>query len=174
MPERVAAVANRFLDLAEAESRPLDHMKLQKLIYFAHGLHLAIEGEPLLDEMIEAWEHGPVVSSLYHQFKLYGARPIRGRAWYIDPDLGTAVYPQTAAEHVNHLIGVIWARYGAYRGVQLSTMTHASDTPWSEIRRAMPWARNAQIPNDLIEEYFRNLAHRNRMRNEAAEASHFC
>ena len=37
-------------------------------------MHLALSGEPLFDEEIEAWDHGPVVPSMYQYFKfdVYG------------------------------------------------------------------------------------------------------
>ena len=63
----VRAVANFFLDQAQEEGQKLDHMKLQKLAYIAHGWHLAITGEPLFHERVEAWPYGPVIPDLYHE-----------------------------------------------------------------------------------------------------------
>jgi uncharacterized phage-associated protein len=73
-----AAVANAILDKAQAESPPvaIDHMKLQKLVYITHGWHLAVTGEPLIEEVVYAWPYGPVIPPLYHQLKGCGARPI--------------------------------------------------------------------------------------------------
>jgi len=45
-------------------------MKLQKLVYYAHGWHLALNNEPLIDEQVECWQYGPVISSLFHEFKI--------------------------------------------------------------------------------------------------------
>jgi len=68
MPLPSAAVANYFLDLGLRESIPITPLKLQKLVYFAHGWYLGFTGEPLLNEGIQAWEYGPVIPSLYHDF----------------------------------------------------------------------------------------------------------
>jgi uncharacterized phage-associated protein len=55
MPFDSKAVANEFLKLAEQDGVKLSPMKLLKLVYFAHGWHLALKGEPLLNERVEAW-----------------------------------------------------------------------------------------------------------------------
>src|ERR1700676_3931940 len=74
------AVANWFLARAAADGKSLDPMKLQKLIYFAHGWSLALTDIPLIEEHPEAWDYGPVIPSVYHEFKLFGRKPITERA----------------------------------------------------------------------------------------------
>ena len=73
-----AAVANEFLQLQDKNpgSSHIDPMKLQKLIYYAHSWSLAVYGEPLIEEDIEAWSWGPVVRSVYLEFKDFGSKPI--------------------------------------------------------------------------------------------------
>ncbi|WP_425453428.1 Panacea domain-containing protein [Thermomonospora umbrina] len=44
-------------------------LKLHKLLYFCQGHHVADLGEPLFGESISAWDHGPVVGTLWHQEK---------------------------------------------------------------------------------------------------------
>ena len=44
-------------------------MKLQKLLYYCQGWHLAWEGVPLFEEPIEAWANGPVVPSIYKRHR---------------------------------------------------------------------------------------------------------
>src|SRR4051794_31282897 len=77
MPYSAAAVANYFIDLAAQESKTLTPMKVQKLVYYAHGWHLAITGEPLIDEQVEAWRWGPVIHSLYSCLAEHGNQAIR-------------------------------------------------------------------------------------------------
>ena len=72
-------VANWFLDRADKDGKPLDPMKLQKLIYFAHGWHLALTSKPLINEHPEAWAYGPVIPSIYHRFKKYGRDAVQNR-----------------------------------------------------------------------------------------------
>src|SRR5437762_397203 len=74
------ALANTFLELAKEEGKSLSPLQLQKLVYYAHGWNLGIRNAPLIDAPIEAWRFGPVVQSLYHEFKEYGNNPITSPA----------------------------------------------------------------------------------------------
>ncbi len=75
-PNNSIAVANAFLDLAKKSEEEITHMKLQKLIYIAHGFNLSNFDFPLIDEQVEAWRYGPVIRSVYDEFKSYGHDPI--------------------------------------------------------------------------------------------------
>jgi uncharacterized phage-associated protein len=70
------AVANYFLSLAAAEGKLLTHLKLQKLLYYAHGRHLALSGEPLVESGFEAWPYGPVAPDVFSCFRVFGRNPI--------------------------------------------------------------------------------------------------
>lgn len=66
-------IAKYFLCLVDEEAGDLiSNLKLQKLVYYAQGFHLAIYNIPLFHEPIEAWTHGPVIPDLYHEYKQYG------------------------------------------------------------------------------------------------------
>lgn len=69
-------VANFFVSRFQQAGDPLTNMKLQKLLYYAQGWHLALKGDALFDERIEAWPHGPVVPPVYGTFKHYRWNPI--------------------------------------------------------------------------------------------------
>ncbi|KJV77587.1 hypothetical protein RHORCCE3_2148 [Rickettsia hoogstraalii str. RCCE3] len=58
-------VANYFLVLVDREAGDsITQLKLQKLIYFAQGIYLALFDKVLFEEEIKAWKHGPVVPAL--------------------------------------------------------------------------------------------------------------
>ena len=55
-------VANELIRVAHENGKSISNMKLQKLLYLAQGIHLALEnGAPLFEDTIEAWKYGPVV-----------------------------------------------------------------------------------------------------------------
>lgn len=174
MPYDAKAVANYFLDLAEAKSESLTPMKLQKLVYFAHGWHLAITGKPLINEVVQAWSFGPVIRSLYIEFRDFGATGITERAKeyvptpreagkpgffsfrQITPSINDASYVSEDTPFTKSLLDKIWDVYGCYTAIQLSNMTHAPNTPWDKIKRqyAGPIPKNEVIPDHSIKEYF--------------------
>lgn len=53
-------VAKYLLILVDREAGDaMTQLKLQKLMYIAQGIHLALYDVPLFKEEIEAWQHGP-------------------------------------------------------------------------------------------------------------------
>lgn len=164
-PYSPLAVANYFLDLAEREGQTLDPMKLQKLVYIAHGWCLAIYGDALIDEPVEAWQFGPVISTLYHEFKEFGADPIKRRAFDIQPAPRwprRAVYqphvPVGDAE-TTELLEQVWDTYGGFSALELSSFTHRAGTPWFETWQGRGSKRRGiDIGDDLIKQHFLALA----------------
>jgi len=154
------AVANDFIALANNARRPVDQMKLQKLVYYGHGYSLALFDCPLLDEEVQAWPYGPVVPTLYSVFRNYGNDPITKlgydrfkRAW----PKSVPALPESAKE-ARAIIHRVWREYGKYTGIQLSNLTHQANAPWSITRSRNKYnLTRPAIPNVLIRNYFRRL-----------------
>ena len=145
MPHRPTAidVANYFLSLADSEAGDtLSNLSLNKLCYYAQGFHLALHGEPLFDEVIEAWTHGPVVPSVYHQFKKYRDRNIPPQ-----PSFNRRLIPVVARD----LLDEVYQVYGQYSAWKLRNMTH-EEPPW---RDAV--ATNGIISHAALRNYFITL-----------------
>ena len=165
-----AAVANYFLDKASGEGRSIDPLKLQKLLYCAHGWHLAVKGTPLLREAIEAWKWGPVVSSVYHEFKDFGRRPIDRAASDLrqDPDGNWRIFiprlDQADLEASAEFLNDVWDVYRDWSGVQMSNVSHAPGTPWSDVRERKGSAiiDNEHIPDKEIREHFEEKLRKHR------------
>ncbi len=109
-PYPPSAVANFFL----SKSDEITQMQLHKLLYYAHGWYLAVVGKPLLNEMIGAWKHGPVVPSLYYDLKKFGARPVDRLAKVIDRTTRLRLAPRIEeSDHlVRSLLERVWIVYG--------------------------------------------------------------
>ncbi len=168
MPYDPRAVANFLLDLAKKDGQTIDPMKLQKLVYYAHGWYLALANAPLLDRSVEAWKYGPVIPVLYRAFQDYGADPITEPARYSDVQ-GTKMVlrpfrladgmdtsPDDSTQYAQRVIRRVWEQYGKFSAIQLSMMTHAPETPWAEAWSQNQGKRYVPIPDDSIKQYFKS------------------
>lgn len=63
-------IARHFIVRAYEDGRDasMTNMKLQKLLYYAQSLHLAVYGEPLFADEIQAWRYGPVCPPAYQLY----------------------------------------------------------------------------------------------------------
>lgn len=156
------ASANYFLQLAAKEGQKITPLKVQKLVYIAHGWYLALYDKPLVDdECAEAWEYGPVFPSIYHEFKDFGGDPIARLAMDIVYDELSEDW-ETWKPHIpgNHkdtraFLNHIWKLYKGFTGGQLSDLTHKEGTPWEKTRNEKGTIRNAHIENQDIEAYYK-------------------
>lgn len=128
----------------------MTQMKLQKMVYFAHGYHLAKYGQPLVKEDFEAWQFGPVVPEIYQSYKLYGSDMI------IDPGLvrNTAkplVFSESAQEAMNYT----WTVTKDLSASSLMRWSHNEGSPWDAVYN--PVHESVVIPNDSIRNYFQRL-----------------
>ena len=88
-------------------------VKIQKLLYYCQGWHVARNGEALFSEAVEAWVNGPVVAKHWADEK--HLRPLPDAKELDGSDLATIDY--------------VVERYGRFPGKALIRMTHLED-PW--------------------------------------------
>jgi uncharacterized phage-associated protein len=164
MPFDPRAVANRLLELARVRQVTITPMKLQKLIYYAHGWHLALTNRPLLDRPVEAWQYGPVLPDVYRAFERFGAQPITEPARHftidgwkpaLEPYTMPASDPDTA--YSDRILRRILEQYGGYSAIQLSMMTHADGTPWAHVWSENQGKRYVPIPDEEIAAWFETV-----------------
>jgi len=122
-----STLAKHILARMEARGHTVNNLRLQKLLYYVQAWHLALHGEPVFYEQIEAWVKGPVVPVVFQQYKHLGYMPIRNMATL---DLGTL--PSGISAHVDEVLDA----YAQYSGFDLSTMTHMED-PWCDARKGL-------------------------------------
>lgn len=121
-------VANYFLFRAEKEDQELlSNLKLQKLVYYAQGIHLAMYGKPLFGDRIEAWAYGPVVPDLYHLYKDNGAGGIPA-----DPTFDPSIIEKKTLDFLDE----IFVAFGQFSAIRLMEISH-SDKCWEEAGQGM-------------------------------------
>jgi uncharacterized phage-associated protein len=141
-------VADYLIAFAHEHGSFVSNLKLQKLLYYAQGWHLALFDRPLFDDRFQAWVHGPVVPAQYRRFKEYGYRNI-------DAPVAAPELPEETVAFLDELIGV----YLPIDAYELELMTHR-ETPWQNARGALPpdAPSTAALSEDDMRAYFKRLA----------------
>jgi uncharacterized phage-associated protein len=98
----------------------LSNLKLQKLLYYMQGFHLAFFDEPFFNESIEAWTYGPVVPVVFQEFKKYKKDSINPDNYHDDLVL---------TDDEQQMFDMVYSEYNRYSAVALMNMTH-TEGPW--------------------------------------------
>lgn len=130
-----AHIANYFLWRAWQENIDITPMKLIKLVYIAYGWNLVINENKLFDEEIVAWKYGPVIPSLYHEFKRFGASAITKNDYAANFDIETGELkevPVIASDDKDtvNILDATWFNYKDRSGTDLSRITHDPGSAW--------------------------------------------
>jgi uncharacterized phage-associated protein len=134
------------------DERPLNVLKLQKLMYYVQAWHLAHYRSPMFHGHFEAWIHGPVNPALYARFRrshqLYGMVTIA--------DVKPGFDPRRLGQDDRAFIDSVIEAYGGFSGSQLEDLTHR-ELPWSKARGSLgPTERcEAQIDEQTMADFYR-------------------
>jgi len=122
--DQVAEFLARYF---ERQQDKITNLKMQKLLYYAQGIGLGGFRIKLFEEDFYAWEHGPVLKSVYHKYKVLGSGPIS-----MDPDVDLLEIEEnpSALEILNETINM----YGGLSAYALRNKTH-NESPWLDTNR---------------------------------------
>jgi uncharacterized phage-associated protein len=98
----------------------ITNLKLQKLLYYSQGAFLAINKKILFDDNIIAWQYGPVVPSVYREYRKYGNG-------VIDPKQHSDF--KNLSKEKMKLLREVYDIFGQFSALRLMEMTH-SERPW--------------------------------------------
>ena len=141
-------VAHYLLWLADRDRTGLDHLKLQKLVYYAQAFHLGSEGTPLFDEPLHAWRHGPVSPEIWSRY--------RYRRGYIDPPAESA--KDTLGERQRDVVETVYERFRDSSGPDLVRRTHG-EAPWQQAMTRAQDGASEVISHELMRTYYRDRLH---------------
>lgn len=146
-PTTANLVADHLIRFAHDNGDWITNLKLQKLVYYAQAWFLALYGEPLFDEPLEAWELGPVQPDLYQRFKLYRWRPI-------DDDPPSPEFKDPRVEpHLEEIMDV----FGDFTAHHLARLTH-QESPWKNARNGEDRGGAGVISLDDMRDYYAGLS----------------
>jgi uncharacterized phage-associated protein len=137
-------VAKYFVSLVDEEAGDsITNLKLQKLLYYAQGVNLALNDALLFAEPIEAWTHGPVVPKVYHAYKQHSGEAIPVKR------VNLHVYPKDLRELLDEVNEV----FGQFSAAKLRAMTH-NEPPWKDT------PPGAVISTESMKAYFKTVVTR--------------
>ncbi len=136
----IANLLLRFAYTSEGAEDMMSNMKLQKMLYYQQGFHLAYFGTPLFYEEIEAWMYGPVVPSVYEKYEKFGRNGIL-------PDMESDF---KLSDEDLELFAQVYEVYGKYSAYGLMNLTHG-EAPW----KSTPVGKGNIISKEKLTEYFK-------------------
>lgn len=144
MAYKVLDIARKLIKMADWDTANggdnMTNLKLQKLLYYQQGYHLAKFDTPLFDEDVEAWVYGPVVPVVYDYYKHYGSQilPVEGEEIIL-------------SDEEEKLFGEVFEAYREFSAIGLMNMTHR-EKPWI---MAEPHNRGTVISHQSMKAYFK-------------------
>lgn len=121
-------LSNNLLLRARQENIKVTPMKLQKLLYYVCVKYAKETGEIPISEPFEVWQYGPVVPSVYQEFKSFRsaginkfARDAKGEVSVVDED---------SSPILTDCINFVWSRLKNFNGIELGQRTHQKGSGW--------------------------------------------
>ncbi|MBA8815638.1 putative phage-associated protein [Microbacterium halimionae] len=143
MPYSPINVSNNILKRAFQEKVDVSPMKLQKLLFFVASEYAKRTGKPMIDGNFQAWQYGPVVRSVYDEFRSFGGRAIRS---YGKDAEGKSYQIKEASDPALHeSLDVVWNAAKNYSAVALSRITHIQGSAW-----ANSFSKSTFIPEEAL------------------------
>lgn len=138
MAYKALDIANKIISKTDLEhGDTISNLKLQKMMYYQQGFHLAYFGTPLFDEDIVAWQYGPVVPSVYQEYKSFESNSI-----------STSKEGISLSDDEEELFNNVYEEYNQFSAVALMKMTH-EESPWKTTEI------NSVISRDKIAAFFK-------------------
>lgn len=123
-------------------------MKLQKLVFYSQAYSLAWFGEPIFEEEIEAWIHGPVVRALWN---------LHRKLFSFDAASLKAKAPGADSSHLTptdrRVVRSILKSVGGLSGLDLRDRTHDED-PWLNAFDESDHWHDTVITHEAMLEYY--------------------
>lgn len=144
MAYNVLDIAKKLIKMADWDSanggENLTNLKLQKLLYYEQGYHLAAFDTPLFNEKVEAWMYGPVVPDAYDYYQQYGANPLP-----VEDDV------ITLTDEEENLFAMVYDAYRDFSAIGLLNKTH-NEYPWASMKK---YGRGEEISLNSMKAFFK-------------------
>ncbi len=155
-----ADVAKYIIVVASKMGMTLNMTKLQKFLYVAYGIYLAVgDGDKLTSEPPEAWPSGPVFPTVRNELLEFKFE----QHSKLSPELGKEEGVKAVAGN-KEVAGIVDLVFKTFRGLtpgQLSKWSQSPGSPWDRARNAAGFEWGQAVPDDYIKEYFTKMVVKN-------------
>lgn len=143
--QKAMDVANEIIKLSIETGETITNIKLQKLLYYCFAWYIVAtkNKDKLFADPIEAWQYGPVVPNVYHEFKHFGADNIS----FTEEEIKEKQAQINFSELEKEVISQTFFAYAHRSATALVSLTH-SETPWI---RAFETKTNLISPKDIFD-----------------------
>ena len=143
--EVASYICTRYED---ENSKAIDEMKLQRLLYLAQRESLIQNGEPLFNEVFYGWRFGPLLKEIHLAFKEHTLNE---------------VVPQDTVDRMSPILDKVFTQYSHKDSWSLSRLTQG-ELSWKNSRVGVP--DDANMGNPMKLEDLREDARRIKERRE--------
>ena len=157
-------IANTIIQLSTNNNIKTNLLKLMKLSYIVTGYCLYFDFDPFIED-IQAWQYGPVIPSLWHEFKDFSLhKPINrlSKDMDMEGEIFTPIIENDSEDKLDSLlfdiIVYVMEKYSEKKGWELVDKTHEEFTPWEKYKtRIEKGEKNIIIPKNEIQEYYKKF-----------------
>lgn len=145
MANKAIDVAKYIINHEKDKNRSITNLRLQKLLYFCQGAMIMNTPDHNLcfTDDIEAWDYGPVVPSVYNEYKIH---------YFLEIPYQKN-FDSSIIEHKN-IIDSTLNSASRFSTKTLVDISH-SQKPWADTYRR---EKSGKIPQHLIISFFKELA----------------
>jgi len=127
---KALAVAKYLNDLNQQKHKcDMDQMKMHKMMYFSQRESLMLTGNPLFEDLFEAWKFGPVLKSVRKEYK---------HSHMFDS------VSETLYKAEKELVKSVFERYDSFDAWDLSSLSH-EEFSWKQARQGLAPNENGSM-----------------------------
>lgn len=154
---RAIDIANYVVNYTIDIDQPISNLTLQKILYYIQAAFLVRRGRPAFNDKILKWRYGPIVKSVYDEYKIYVDKLICERSekiedlYYKEDEWGFYFVDYEPSKIINkkdlRIIEKVCLAKIKYDPFELVRKTHEED-PW------IFTSDNNEIRQECIRKYF--------------------
>jgi len=147
-------MARYIVAISNSRKVAINMTKLQKLLFIAYGLYLAVSNARLVNEHPQAWPYGPVFPSTRNKLLKVNMASIV---------LTSEEFSELGGDgELQDLLELVFKSFGDWSAMRLTRWSHMEGSAWEQtvLREGFKWGD--RIEDADIQDYFQSIISENR------------